>query len=109
MHHLYLSPASEITSSVTGMFDQLCVHSGGISEGRVQTGKKNPFSNGSGCSVVSTIMYLPFNRNSWSELISQFSAIDCFVWEGNGRGKFSKELKHSSITKREVYKGIIIP
>lgn len=42
MYHLYLSPASEIASSVTGTFDQLCVHSGEISEGRVQAGKKIP-------------------------------------------------------------------
>lgn len=42
MHHLYLSSASEVASSLTGMFDQLGVHSGGISEGRVQAEKTNP-------------------------------------------------------------------
>ena len=39
MHHLYLYSASEVASSMTGMFDQLGAHSGGISEGRVQAGK----------------------------------------------------------------------
>lgn len=42
MHHLYLSSASEVASSMTSMFDQLGAHSGGISEGRVQAEKKIP-------------------------------------------------------------------
>lgn len=29
MHHLYLYSASEVASSMTGMFDQLGAHSGG--------------------------------------------------------------------------------
>lgn len=40
MHYLYLSAASEVAPSLTGMFDQLGAHSGGISVGRVQVEKK---------------------------------------------------------------------
>lgn len=39
MHHLYFSSASEVASSMTGMFDQPRAHSGGILEDRVQAQK----------------------------------------------------------------------
>lgn len=66
---------------MTGMFDQLGKHSGGLSNGRVQAEKKFPFSYDSECSMASPTMYFPFDRNSWAELISQFSAISGFVWQ----------------------------
>lgn len=42
MYHLYLSLASEVASSMTGMFDQLGVRSRGLSNGRVQAEENFP-------------------------------------------------------------------
>lgn len=101
-----LSWAYEVASGMTGMFDLLRARGGGTAEstGEKKKGKTIPSPMAVFNYVqVSSIMCSPFHRKSWSELISQLSAVGMFVWEWNGRGGFSEALQHSSITERQVF------